>query len=114
MTDDPEIHGSCHPEFEIVRDAFAANFRAGMEIGACAAVVVDGEAVLDIWAGTRNDVGDPWDRDTIVNVYSTTKTMASICMLMLAEGNFGSMRQSPGTGPRSPLTARTESWSGTS
>ena len=85
MTDDPEIHGSCHPEFEIVRDAFAANFRAGMEIGACAAVVVDGEAVLDIWAGTRNDVGDPWDRDTIVNVYSTTKTMASFCMLMLAD-----------------------------
>ncbi len=79
------VHGFCHEDFEIVRDAFVANFTAGLEIGACAAVTVDGETVVDIWAGDRNAAGDPWERDTIVNVYSTTKTMASICMLMLAD-----------------------------
>lgn len=80
-----EIHGHCHDDFAIVRDAFAANFAAGEEIGACAAVTLNGEMVVDIWAGDRNSSGDPWVADTIVNVYSTTKTMASICMLMLAD-----------------------------
>ena len=32
--------------------------------------------------GERNDAGDPWEADTIVNVYSTTKTMAATCVLV--------------------------------
>ena len=82
---DLEIHGTCDDRFDIVRDAFAANFAAGLEIGAAVAVTVDGEMVVDLWAGDRNGAGDPWEQDTIVNVYSTTKTMAGICMLMLAD-----------------------------
>ena len=80
-----EIHGTCKPGFEAVRDAFAANFAEGLEIGAAAAVTVDGEFVVDIWAGDADTEGSPWQRDTIVNVYSTTKTMAAACMLMLAD-----------------------------
>ena len=80
-----EIHGTCKPGFEAVRDAFAANFDEGLEIGAAAAVTVDGELVVDVWAGDADVGGTPWQRDTIVNVYSTTKTMAATCMLMLAD-----------------------------
>ena len=80
-----EIHGTCKPGFEAVRDAFEANFAEGLEIGAAAAVTVDGEFVVDIWAGDADTGGTPWQRDTIVNVYSTTKTMAAVCMLMLAD-----------------------------
>ena len=80
-----EIHGTCKPGFEAVRDAFGANFAEGLEIGAAAAVTVDGEFVVDIWAGDADPDGTPWQRDTIVNVYSTTKTMAATCMLMLAD-----------------------------
>ena len=80
-----EIHGTCKPGFEAVRDAFEANFAEGLEIGAAAAVTVDGEFVVDIWAGDADTEGTPWQRDTIVNVYSTTKTMAATCMLMLAD-----------------------------
>ena len=80
-----EIHGTCKPEFAAVRDAFAANFAEGLELGAAAAMTVDGEFVVDIWAGDADTEGAPWQRDTIVNVYSTTKTMAAICMLMLAD-----------------------------
>ena len=79
------IHGICRPEFAPVRDAFEANFAAGLELGASAAVTVDGEFVVDIWAGEADAGGAPWQRDTIVNVYSTTKTMAATCMLMLAD-----------------------------
>jgi CubicO group peptidase (beta-lactamase class C family) len=80
-----EVHGHCDERFGAVRDAFIANFASGAEIGACAAVTLDGESVVDLWAGDRNAAGDPWEQDTIVNVYSTTKTMAGVCMLMLAD-----------------------------
>ncbi|WP_395160190.1 serine hydrolase domain-containing protein [Ilumatobacter sp.] len=80
-----EVHGTCKNGFEGVRDAFIQNFEEGLEVGAAAAVTVDGESVVDIWAGDADPNGTPWERDTIVNVYSTTKTMAATCMLALAD-----------------------------
>ncbi len=81
----PEIHGTTDPAFAAVRDAFAANFEEGLEVGASVAVTVDGKPVVDLWAGDRNPAGDPWEEDTIVNVYSTTKTMAALSVLMCAD-----------------------------
>ena len=80
-----EIYGTCKPGFEAVQEAFEANFDEGLEVGAAAAVTLDGEFVVDIWGGDADTDGTPWQRDTIVNVYSTTKTMAATCMLMLAD-----------------------------
>ena len=80
-----EIRGTCKPGFEAVRDAFEANFDDGLEVGAAAAVTLDGEFVVDVWGGDADTEGTPWQRDTIVNVYSTTKTMAATCLLMLAD-----------------------------
>ena len=80
-----EIYGTYKEGFEAVRDAFEQNFAEGLEVGAAAAVTVDGESVVDIWAGDAGPDGTPWERDTIVNVYSTTKTMAATCMLALAD-----------------------------
>jgi CubicO group peptidase (beta-lactamase class C family) len=80
-----EIHGECAPEFEAVRAAFAGNFEQGNELGASACVTVHGETVVDLWAGDRDLEGNPWERDTIVNVWSTTKTMAATTMLVLAD-----------------------------
>ncbi len=81
----PEVHGRCDERFAPVRDAFAANFAAGLELGASVCVTIDGEPVVDIWAGDASPGGPEWAEDTIVNVYSTTKTMAGLCMLMLAD-----------------------------
>ena len=82
MTD---VHGFVKPGFEPVRDAFAANFEKGLECGASVAVTRDGEFVVDLWAGDADPTGRPWEEDTIVNVYSTTKTMAAISVLVLAD-----------------------------
>ena len=79
------INGSCAEDFLLVRDAFEANFDSGEELGASVAVTLDGKNMVDLWAGSRTAEGEPWEENTIVNVYSTTKTMASICMLMLAD-----------------------------
>ena len=80
-----EVHGTCDERFEGVRAALAANFDAGLDVGASAAVVLDGELVVDVWGGVIDDDGTPWDRDTIINVYSTTKTMTALSALLLAD-----------------------------
>jgi CubicO group peptidase (beta-lactamase class C family) len=79
-----DIHGTCDERFAAVRDQFAANFDEGLEVGATVAVVVDGETVVDLWGGTCDD-GTPWAEDTLVNVWSTTKTMTALCALILAD-----------------------------
>ncbi len=80
-----DIHGTCNDSFSAVQDAFALNFAEGLEIGAAVSVTVEGKPVVDLWAGDADPHGNPWQKDTIVNVYSTTKTMAATCMLMLAD-----------------------------
>jgi CubicO group peptidase (beta-lactamase class C family) len=90
MSDLPPVHGHCHPRFARVRDAFAANLRDADEIGAAVAVVLDGETVVDLWAG-HADVARtrPWERDTIVNVYSCTKGMTALCAhRLVSEGRL--------------------------
>ena len=78
--------GYCSKGFENVRDAFVENFRSRNEVGASIAVTVDGEPVLDLWAGHADqEKTQPWTRDTLVNVYSTTKGMTAICAHQLVE-----------------------------
>ena len=79
------VHGSCDERFSAVRDAFAANFDQGLDVGASVAIALDGEIVVDLWGGTIDDEGTPWERDTVINVWSTTKTMAALCALVLAD-----------------------------
>ncbi|WP_438485289.1 serine hydrolase domain-containing protein [Streptomyces sp. S186] len=79
------VNGRCAPGFEGVRAAFEENFRAGRELGAAVAVMLDGEPVVDLWAGRADADGRPWERDTLVNVYSTTKGMTALCAHLLVD-----------------------------
>src|SRR5215467_2070424 len=86
MSDTPSIHGTADPRFARVRDVFAQNFRERDEIGAAVAVTVDGKSMVDLWAGHADQARTrPWERDTIVNVYSTTKGMTALCLHQLVE-----------------------------
>ncbi|MCY4212338.1 MAG: serine hydrolase [Gammaproteobacteria bacterium] len=81
-----DIHGTCNPQFEGVKAVFEENFEQRGDVGACVAVSVEGEPVVDLWAGCRDRARTlPWARDTIVNVYSTTKTMTALTALLLAD-----------------------------
>ncbi len=80
------IEGSCDPKFNRVKEAFAANFEKGDEVGAAVAIVVDGKPVVDLWAGYADKAKTrPWTRDTLVNVYSTTKGLTAICAHRLVD-----------------------------
>jgi CubicO group peptidase (beta-lactamase class C family) len=75
------IHGDVSRGFEGVRDAFTENFADRHELGGACCVYVRGEKVVDLWGGVRNkQTGEPWDRDTMVLVYSATKGLAAMTL----------------------------------
>ena len=80
-----EVHGTFDDRFRGVRDAFAAQLE-GDELGGSIAVDVDGETVVDVWGGWRDEARTtPWTQDTVVNVWSTTKTVTALAVLTLAD-----------------------------
>ncbi len=86
MADVPTIWGTCDPRFASVRDALAHNFREHGEVGAAVAVAIDGRLVVDLWAGWADGARSrPWERDTLVDVFSVGKAMAAVAVLMLVE-----------------------------
>lgn len=81
-----DIHGRCDAGFESVRDAFAANFETGQELGARFAFSVEGELVVDIWAGFADRKSEvPFDDRTLTMVFSTTKAVAATMIARLVE-----------------------------
>ena len=68
--------------FAPVKAAFEANFDGVQENGASFCMTLEGKPVVDIWAGFADEAQTkPWEKDTIVNVYSTTKTMTALTAL---------------------------------
>ncbi len=80
------VLGSAEPGWGAVVDAFRANFDAGVELGAACSVYFEGVPVVDVWGGIADSrTARPWDADTVVVVFSTTKGITAICAHMLAE-----------------------------
>src|SRR6478609_6196713 len=78
-----QVHGEVAQGFESVRDVFAENFARRRELGGACCAYVDGEKVVDLWGGTRNEeTGDAWERDTMVLVYSATKGLAAMTLAL--------------------------------
>lgn len=79
-----DISGRCEARFAAVKDAFASNFTDNGDVGASCAVALHGELVVDLWGGTLDAAATtPWEEDTIINVFSTTKTMSCLSLLVL-------------------------------
>jgi CubicO group peptidase (beta-lactamase class C family) len=76
-----EVHGTVAPGFGPVRELFARNFHERGEVGAACAVYLRGDAVVDLWGGLRDRAAcTPWEADTLVLVFSTTKGLAAMAM----------------------------------
>lgn len=85
-TNDSRVHGHTHPRFAGLREAFARSLEDGLEQGAAVAVVLDGQLVADLWGGQRTEqAGQPWQADTLVNVWSVSKGVVALAVAMLAE-----------------------------
>jgi len=86
MASSVDIGGFCNPQFERVKQVFEENFEQDEELGASLAVFVEGEPAVDIWGGFVDRKQTlPWQEDTITLVFSTSKILLNICILMLID-----------------------------
>ncbi len=85
-TENVPVAGVCGKQFSAIKDAFRENLASGADVGASFAVTRGGETIIDLWGGFIDEARTrPWQKDTIVNVYSTTKTISALCLHVLAD-----------------------------
>jgi CubicO group peptidase (beta-lactamase class C family) len=78
------VDGTCADAFKPLHDVLERNLADGTDLGASVAVVHDGDLVVDLWGGEARP-GQPWEHDTIVQVWSVTKAMVGLAALVLAD-----------------------------
>ncbi|KIW84774.1 hypothetical protein Z517_00162 [Fonsecaea pedrosoi CBS 271.37] len=82
----PAVQGHCDEKFREVQDLLQRYIDSGEELGASLAVNWDGKDVVNIWGGYADqDQKRPWEKDTITNLFSTTKTVAALAVLILVD-----------------------------
>ncbi|KAB8258590.1 beta-lactamase/transpeptidase-like protein [Aspergillus pseudonomiae] len=81
-----QVDGTCDPAFSAVRDILQQNISSDKELGASICVSVKGKTVVDIWGGYADIArSKPWSENTIVSVWSMTKTVMNLAMLLLID-----------------------------
>lgn len=86
MTSEIAVQGFAADAYDGVRPVFEENLATGRDVGASFCVTVEGDIVVDVWGGFADDGRSrPWLQDTIVGVYSTTKTVTALTALLLAD-----------------------------
>jgi CubicO group peptidase (beta-lactamase class C family) len=85
------VGGDVDEGYGRVADAFRANFASGREVGAAVAVYRNGVKVVDLWGGYRDGIAkSPWQHDTMVNMFSSTKGVAALAVALgVSHGLFG-------------------------
>src|SRR6185503_8515500 len=72
--------------FEPVAAQFERNFAERGGLGAAFAAVIDGETAVDLWGGTADRKKNrPWERNTLQVIFSGSKGLVAICLLMLID-----------------------------
>ena len=80
------INGFSDSKFYKLRDAYEKNFNEGLDVGSSLGVTYNGEVILNLWGGFKEEKQENlWQENTIINVWSSTKNMASLCAYILAE-----------------------------
>ena len=81
-----QMSGHCDKKFEGMRQVLSKSIDLGTDLGASVAITIDGKFVVDMWGGWVDEAKTiPWAENTLTNVWSTTKTMAALCALVLVE-----------------------------
>ena len=81
-----DIQGFCEPRFGAISELLSTSLDTDTELGASVAITLNGAMVVDLWGGWC-DVArtTPWQRDTITNVWSSTKTVTVLPALVLID-----------------------------
>ncbi|KAJ5675717.1 beta-lactamase [Penicillium macrosclerotiorum] len=80
------VHGKCDPQFEPLRQIFEKHLSSGHENGGSIHVSIAGKSVVDLWGGYKDEKRTkPWTEDTIGPIWSTTKTVTALAVLLLVD-----------------------------
>lgn len=80
------VSGTCDSRFAELGEILAASVASGADRGASVSVVHEGRTVVDLWHGSSDAESTvPWERDTLVPVWSITKVMANLCLMVLVD-----------------------------
>ena len=79
------MEGFVHPDFAEVATALRATLKHKRGGGGAAAVFHRGEKVADLWSGTRDETGRPWEQDTTAMSWSTSKGVVATAAHRLAD-----------------------------
>jgi len=78
------VQGVCHAKFEKLKILLQDSITSGDELGASISLNVGGKEEVDIYGGYADEGrARPWVKDTIVNVWSSTKTVSALAVLIL-------------------------------
>lgn len=82
-----QVHGTVEPGFELVEQAFRRNFENGLEqYGNAFSVYHNNRLVVDLWGGYADKESEyPWQQDTMSVFWSTTKSVAALCVSILVD-----------------------------
>lgn len=84
MRTEASVHGYCRPEFEGLRRSLETQLD-DLGAGGCGfTAYVDGELVVDLWAGFASP-GVAWRQDTHSVLMSATKGIATLCVQVLVD-----------------------------
>lgn len=84
LTADLRVHGMVAPGYEAVADAFARTLEESLGAGQACTVIHRGATVVDLWGG-RTPAGTEWSRDLRAPVFSVSKGITALCLLMAAD-----------------------------
>lgn len=80
------IEGTSDALFTPLRDLLEHNIEDGKEEGVSIAVEVEGKLIADLWGGfADSERARPWVRDTISPVWSSTKMITNLAVLVLVD-----------------------------
>ncbi len=80
------VQGYCAPHLQALQDSFAAQLAQPNNRGAAFCVQRNGETLVDLWGGFADrHASQPWQADTLVNVFSCSKPFAAVAALALVE-----------------------------
>ncbi|KAL4912917.1 beta-lactamase/transpeptidase-like protein [Aspergillus aurantiobrunneus] len=77
--------GHCDPRFDALRQLFTDRLTTGDELGASISVSIDGQTAVDLWGGSSTPAGNPWTSDTIAPVWSISKSITALAVLLLID-----------------------------
>lgn len=85
MTNPIQVHGRCPAEFSAVEQHFQSLLEAEPARGMAFAVCRQGEVLISLWGGAKDEEGAPWQEDSLVNVFSTGKAAVALMMAKLVD-----------------------------